>query len=179
MKYLIYVIIGFALIIVGVMIIRACNTEVIKATENTPIVSTIVSRIVHRMPKVVQPPTQDEEGFKEVIEGPNRFMVNPRFDVGIGMGTSLHPSRKDMIPKVGIGVSIASYGKNKMDTKYRFLRVGVQTNTKTTEVTVSPIMVRLGSEKHPLLSNTYIHPYASVHIPSGTLGAGVGLSISF
>lgn len=167
---------------VSVYLIRGCGETVRDATKDVPFIGKVVDKIQKKLPKVLQPPATlnpADKGDQHEDTRPSRFMVNPRFDVGVGMGTGMKPDRKDLIPKVGVGVSVFSYGKDKMDTKYRFARVGVQTNMKEVEITASPIMIRLGSAKHPLLSNTYIYPYVGYNVQRNSATAGIGLSISF
>ena len=174
------VILGCMLVfILTVHYLRSCNEAVIDSVKDIPVVSRIVPRIVKKMPKKVHPREGDKVLSEGIVER-SKPMWNVRADIGIGIGTTTLPKRSDIIPKVGLGVSIASYGKNKMDTKYRFGRVGVQTNMKDLEVTLAPVMVRLGNEnKRVILSNTYIYPYIAVNPVAGSIGGGIGLSVSF
>lgn len=191
MKYLRYglIVVGVgSILLLALWFARGCNLAVQEAVVGIPGCSSVVDKIEQKIPPILggkkKPKSKpklnpgDKLGYPEDPR-PSRFTVNPRLDLGIGMGTAMKPSRLDLVPKVGVGVSIFSYGKSKMDTKYRFLRVGIQTNMKEVEVTGAPIMVRLGSEKRPLLSNTYIYPYVGYNIQRGGPTVGVGISLSF
>ena len=169
---------------VVIFLIRGCNKVVIDATNNIPFVNNVVNKIEQKIPHLLggtKPKTDPGDKIEEKNEDTrtNHFMWNPRLDLGVGFSTTMKPERKDLIPKVGVGVSLGSYGKSKIDTKYRLGRLGVQTNLKEVEVTVAPVMVRLGGEKHPLFSNTYLFPYVGYNIQRKSPTFGIGISISF
>ncbi len=181
-------VIKYAMIAVGVIsilallafFIHSCNDITRDATKDVPVIGKIVDAIQKKIPPILggtKPPAVPEEKAPDMR--PSRFMWNPRIDVGVGMGTTMKPEMKDFIPKVGVGVSIASYGKSKADTKYRFGRIGIQTNMKEVEATLAPVMIRLGGEKHPLFSNTYLYPYVGYNIQRNSPTVGIGISLSF
>jgi hypothetical protein len=186
-KYTLVFCVVVAMIVASIYGMRSCNTVIEEVTKNVPVIGTIVDKIEKKIPQIIggkKPPAvilpdDKKDPVLPPDPRPSHFMINPRIDAGLGFGTTMTPSKLDLIPKVGVGVSIFSYGKSKMDTKFRFVRVGVQTNFKQVEATLSPIMIRLGGEKHAIFSNTYIYPYIGYNVQKNAPSVGIGISLSF
>ena len=115
----------------------------------------------------------------EVIKAedlPNRFMwFNPKLDlmVGGGLNANLHGSWLGEL-----GFSIMAYGKTPNDLLWRFLRVGNGLTRFGYSLTFSPAQLNLG-EFLPVISNTWLIPYAGYDFGAGAAHGGLGIGLMF
>lgn len=119
-----------------------------------------------------------DSAYGTPIEFVYKFRFDPHFDAGV-YSSVIPPSKDYIIPKPGIGVTLFSKGMNAKLNKWRFVRIGVGGwPTTGLDVTFSPVMYNLGT-KLPIITNTYVYPYAGYNIHNNKAIAGLGISLSF
>lgn len=121
--------------------------------------------------------------YKQVPESNKWFWLNPKLDINFFIGGMFYKigdlyGRPDSILSMGIdlGLSLSSYGYNKVDSWFRLFRFGLGYNIERQGGTLSfaPISFNIGKPL-PLLTNLYFSPQISIDTTSGlTLNAGIG-----
>lgn len=113
------------------------------------------------------------------------FWVNPTLDISVfGGGTVSQfapgPGRPSPFSAgVDLGLNISSYGETKVDSSFKFFRVGVGYNIErqSAHLSVAPITYNVGKPL-PLITNLYVGPTLAVDTAGGiTLNLGVGLQL--
>lgn len=115
----------------------------------------------------------------EVIQAedlPNRFMwFNPKLDLMVGGGLNSHLKATWT---GDIGLSMMAYGKTPNDLTWRFLRLGVGITNHGFSTTLSPVQLNVG-QFLPVISNTWLMPYAGIDFGSGGAHGGLGIGLVF
>lgn len=121
---------------------------------------------------------RDDGGDAKIANPIPKFRLDPHFDLTIY--SNLIPTELEYLyPKVGVGLSLFSYGLNSNDNSWRFIRFGVGGWTNTgIDLTLSPLMYNFGRPL-PILTNTWIYPYVGYNVNHNKYKLGIGLSISF
>lgn len=92
----------------------------------------------------------------------SEFWFNPRLYLGVGVGpTIVNKVSAEVIPY--LDVSLFSYGKNKAESTWTFLGLGLGMHAinKTPALTLNPVSYNVG-EPLPLVDNLFIGPSVSV-----------------
>jgi hypothetical protein len=115
----------------------------------------------------------------EVIKAedlPNRFSwFNPKLDLMVGGGLNAR-LQGSWIGEIGF--SVMSYGKTPDDLMWRFLRVGNGLTRHGYSLTFSPAQLNIG-EFLPVISNTWLVPFAGYDFGAMAAHGGLGISLVF
>ena len=121
--------------------------------------------------------------YKQVPEKNEWFWLNPVLDANFFIGGMFYKigngfGRTDNILSMGVdvGLSLSSYGTNKVDSLFRLFRFGLGYNIERRAGTLSfsPITFNIGKPL-PLLTNLYFSPQISIDTAGGLiLNAGIG-----
>lgn len=123
--------------------------------------------------------------FKQVQLGSKMYWLNPRLDIGIYAGIkALDVSvfgNDPTLASVGadLGLSVSSYGENKLDSWWRFFRFGAgyNANRRAFQLSFAPALFNLGKVL-PLISNMYIGPNLGIDTGGGmTVNLGLGFQL--
>lgn len=171
-------------IILGLLYLRECVDNTI-TTVNT-VVDNPVINAVNTVTSIFKPKPKPKPtpGTPIVVNDPseviikNKFRVDPHFDFGIY--NSIIPGGETYwLPKIGMGITVVSYGESSKVNTYRFLRFGVGGWVNSgIDINFSPVMYNLG-HKIPMITNTYLYPNFGYNITHNKIVAGLGLSLSF
>lgn len=123
--------------------------------------------------------------FQQVQLGNKMYWLNPQLDLGVYAGIKALDvpvfGNNKTLGSVGVdlGLSLSSYGENKVDSWWRFLRIGAgyNANRRAFQASLSPALFNLGKVL-PLINNLYIGPSVGLDTGGGmtiNLGLGVGL----
>jgi len=114
------------------------------------------------------------------------FWWNPVLDAGLFAGANIHsfafgPGRSDGVFSFGaeLGLSFSSYGYTKVDSLWRFFRVGLgyDAERRTGHLSFAPALFNVG-DPLPLLTNLWLYPYVGLDSGGGVLvGAGIGFQL--
>jgi hypothetical protein len=120
------------------------------------------------------------------VQKKNRmFWLNPTLDLSaIGGGTVFQfapgPGRPSVFSAgVDLGLNLSSYGETKVDSTFKFFRIGVGYNIErqAAQLSLAPITYNLGKPL-PLITNLYIGPMIAIDTAGGlTLNLGIGLQL--
>lgn len=119
--------------------------------------------------------------FKQIQLGSKFYWLNPRLDLGAFAGINVLsvPVLGDntSLASVGVdlGLSISSYGENKLDSWWRFFRFGAGYNAsrQAFQLSLTPAVFNLGKVL-PLISNLYVGPQVGIDT-----GGGMTVNLGF
>lgn len=110
---------------------------------------------------------------------------NPVLDVGVFVGGNAHPFAWGGDPgsrfSVGaeLGLTFSSYGYTKVDSLWRFFRVGAgyDAQRKTAHFSFAPATFNVG-DPLPLITNLWLYPYVGIDSGGGLMvGGGIGFQL--
>lgn len=131
------------------------------------------------------PITLSSSEFKQVNPESKFYWLNPRLDLGVFAGvTALNVpilGNNDTLASAGadLGLSLMSYGETKVESWWRFVRLGAgyNLNRKAFQLSVAPALFNVGKVL-PLITNMYLGPNVGLDSGGGliiNLGLGVQL----
>lgn len=104
------------------------------------------------------------------------FRFSPRLYMGVNFGAIANPPmRFELMPDLGL--SLFSYGKNKLDVDWTFLTLGIgyETQTKGIAFSLSPINYNVANHL-PFVDNLLLGPTVSLD-PHGNFGMYIGIKV--
>ena len=123
--------------------------------------------------------------YLQVPPSRKMFWWNPILDIGPFVGGTFlkyamwDMGRPDSVLSVGadLGLSFSSYGETRVDSLWRFFRVGLgyDAERRSGRLSFTPVLFNLGNPM-PLITNLWLGPYISAD-SAGGLGAGLGITL--
>jgi len=124
--------------------------------------------------------------YLQIPESDRMYWWNPRLDVSFFAGGKVYgfadgPGRSGELFSFGgdLGMSLSSYGKNKVDSMWRFFRfaAGYDADRQAAHLSFAPALFNLG-RPIPVLTNLYLSPQIGIDSAGGVVvnvGAGFQL----
>jgi len=105
----------------------------------------------------------------------SKFYFNPKLALGVAGGISLAPVPEPEVEPF-IEITLASYGKSKMDSEWLFggIGIGYQSVEKQIDLQVTPVRYNVGS-RLPLIDNLNVGPSVSINT-KGEFAVYLGIS---
>lgn len=123
--------------------------------------------------------------FKQANPESKFYWLNPRLDLGVFAGvTALNVpilGNNDTLASAGadLGLSLMSYGETKVESWWRFVRLGAgyNLNRKAFQLSVAPALFNVGKVL-PLITNMYLGPNVGLDSGGGmTINLGLGVQL--
>jgi hypothetical protein len=124
--------------------------------------------------------------YLQLPQSRKMFWWNPVLDVGAFVGANIHsfalgPGRPNEVFSFGaeLGVSFSSYGYTKVDSLWRFFRVGLgyDAERQAGHLSFAPVTFNVG-DPLPLLTNLWMYPHVGIDSGGGVvLGGGLGFQL--
>jgi len=124
--------------------------------------------------------------YLQVPESRKMFWWNPVLDIGAFAGANVHslaigPGRSDGLFSFGaeFGFSFSSYGYTKVDSLWRFFRLGIgyDAERRAAHFSFAPATFNVG-DPLPLITNLWLYPYVGIDSGGGLLvGGGIGFQL--